>query len=269
MNEIELKKLHDKIQGVKDFGDFNKFKSKMGDVNSRKRFYDKYFLFLKSKGVILGPYDEYERRLSSNVENDGGGGNSGGGIVSRRYHDCPTGPYTRGCRSEVVRKVQKCIGVKDDSLFGPITQGALESKGFKNGFTDADVTKLCSNNSEENKPTVVLPNWATCLKDLKRASVSRDVDNVEIITVPFANDKGYFWPTKEFLYQYKSGKEIMGSWSCDNNSLIIKTDDGQMWSKTNGWETLVRRNNNNNNNNNNINYQDDYTTYDNNEDNYE
>ena len=203
-----------------------------------------------------------------------GGGNSGGGRVSRRYHDCPTGPYTQGCRSEVVRKVQKCIGVKDDSLFGPITQGALESKGFKNGFTDADVSKLCSNDSEENKPTVVLPDWTTCLKILKKVSLSRDYDNVEIVMVPFANDKGYFWPTKEFLYLYKSGKEIRGSWSCDNSRLIIKTEDGQMWSETNGWETSVRRNNNNddnnnNNNNNNINYQDDYTTYDDNEDNYE
>ena len=198
----------------------------------------------------------------------------GGGRVSRRYHDCPTGPYTQGCRSEVVRKVQKCIGVKDDSLFGPITQGALESKGFKNGFTDADVSKLCSNDSEENKPTVVLPDWTTCLKNLKKVSLSRDYDNVEIVMVPFANDKGYFWPTKEFLYLYKSGKEIRGSWSCDNSRLIIKTEDGQMWSETNGWETSVRRNNNNddnnnNNNNNNINYQDDYTTYDDNEDNYE
>ena len=159
MNEIELKKLHDKIQSVKDFGDFNKFKSKMGDVNSRKRFYDKYFLFLKSKGVILGPYDEYERRLSSNVENDGGGGNSGGdnsggGIVSRRYHDCPTGPYTRGCRSEVVRKVQACLKQApkhQTGNFGPITQGNLQKlgKGFENGFTDADVATICQTETVE------------------------------------------------------------------------------------------------------------------------
>lgn len=277
MNEIELRKLWDKLQGKINVGDFERFKGLMSDVESRKRFHDKYYNKLKNLGFDLQSYDEYERRLSSNVDTDGGGGNSGGGNsgggrVSRRYHDCPTGPYTQGCRSEVVRKVQKCIGVKDDSLFGPITQGALESKGFKNGFTDADVSKLCSNDSEENKPTVVLPDWTTCLKNLKKVSLSRDYDNVEIVRVPFANDKGYFWPTKEFLYLYKSGKEIRGSWSCDNSRLIIKTEDGQMWSETNGWETSVRRNNNNddnNNNNNNINYQDDYTTYDDNEDNYE
>ena len=93
---------------------------------------------------------------------------------SRKYHDCPTGPYTQGCKSEVIRQVQKCIGVKDDSFFGPKTQGALESKGFKNGFTDADVTKLCVAASADD--TVVgdsnivpsnLPDWATCLKIIK------------------------------------------------------------------------------------------------------
>jgi hypothetical protein len=62
-----------------------------------------------------------------------------------KYKDC-TGTYTQGCKSDVIKKVQGCLNVKTDGLFGPITQGALESKGFKNGFTDADVEKLCPAN---------------------------------------------------------------------------------------------------------------------------
>jgi hypothetical protein len=245
MNEIELKKLHDKIQSVKDFGDFNKFKNKMSDVDSRKRFYDKYYLFLKSKGVNLGPYGEYERRLSSNVETDGGGGNSDGGnsggrIVSGRYHNCPTGPYTQGCRSEVVRKVQKCIGVKDDSLFGPKTQGALESKGFKNGFTDTDVSKLCSNNPEENKPEetpIKLPDWANCLKVLTKAKLTQDSKGEEIVINPFGSASGYFWSDFTFLYVSKEGGKFYGKWSCKNNSLVINTEDGEVWTLSSGWVT--------------------------------
>ncbi len=245
MNEIELKKLHDKIQSVKDFGDFNKFKNKMSDVDSRKRFYDKYYLFLKSKGVNLGPYGEYERRLSSNVETDGGGGNSDGGnsggrIVSGRYHNCPTGPYTQGCRSEVVRKVQKCIGVKDDSLFGPKTQGALESKGFKNGFTDTDVSKLCSNNPEENKPEetpIKLPDWANCLKVLTKAKLTQDSKGEEIVINPFGSALGYFWSDFTFLYVSKEGGKFYGKWSCKNNSLVINTEDGEVWTLSSGWVT--------------------------------
>ena len=213
-----------------------------------------------------------------------GGGNTGGGSgnVSTRYRNCDNEPkYTKGCKTSLdgdIGKVQACLGgLVQDGKFWNNTEEALKNAGYPNGFTKKDIDVICKTNNSggsgnEVKPTVVLPDWATCLKDLKKASVSRDYDNVEIVRVPFEpNDKGYFWPTKEFLYLYKSGKEIRGSWSCDNNSLIIKTEDGMMWSKASGWETLVRRNNNNddNNNNNNINYQDDYTTYDDNEDNYE
>lgn len=72
-------------------------------------------------------------------------GGGGGGGTKPKFRDCK-GTYTQGCKSEVIRKVQGCLNVKPDGLFGPKTQGALESKGFKNGFTDADVDKLCPAN---------------------------------------------------------------------------------------------------------------------------
>ena len=73
------------------------------------------------------------------------GGGGGGGKTTPKFKDC-TGTYTQGCKSEVIRKVQGCLNIKPDGLFGPKTQGALESKGYKNGFTDADVDKLCPAN---------------------------------------------------------------------------------------------------------------------------
>lgn len=72
----------------------------------------------------------------------GGGGGGGGKKPSPKFRDCK-GTYTQGCKSGVIKKVQGCLNVKPDGLFGPKTQGALESKGFKNGFTDADVDKIC------------------------------------------------------------------------------------------------------------------------------
>jgi hypothetical protein len=73
------------------------------------------------------------------------GGGGGGGETTPKFTDCK-GTYTQGCKSEVIRKVQGCLNVKPDSLFGPKTQAALEAKDFKNGFTDADVDKLCPAN---------------------------------------------------------------------------------------------------------------------------
>lgn len=67
------------------------------------------------------------------------------GGSSSKFKDCK-GTYTQGCKSSVITKVQGCLNVKPDGLFGPKTQGALESKGYKNGFTDADVNKLCPAN---------------------------------------------------------------------------------------------------------------------------
>jgi hypothetical protein len=62
-----------------------------------------------------------------------------------KFKDCK-GTYTLGCKSDVIKKVQGCLNIKTDGLFGQKTQGALESKGFKNGFTDKDVDKLCPAN---------------------------------------------------------------------------------------------------------------------------
>jgi hypothetical protein len=72
-------------------------------------------------------------------------GGGGGGKTTPKFKNCK-GTYTQGCKSDVIKKVQGCLNIKPDGLFGPKTQGALESKGYKTGFTDADVDKLCPAN---------------------------------------------------------------------------------------------------------------------------
>jgi hypothetical protein len=63
---------------------------------------------------------------------DGGGGG---------YKSC-TGTYQFGCKSDIIAKVQSCIGATPDGKFGPKTRTALSAKGFTT-FTDADVDKIC------------------------------------------------------------------------------------------------------------------------------
>jgi hypothetical protein len=75
----------------------------------------------------------------------GGGGSKTGG-----YKPC-TGTYKKGCKSDVIAKVQGCLSLVTDGKFGPKTQAALSAKGFET-FTDADVTKIC-----QSKPTEVEP----------------------------------------------------------------------------------------------------------------
>ena len=64
------------------------------------------------------------------------GGKTGGG-----YKSC-SGTYSYGCKSDVIAKVQGCLGLVTDGKFGPKTKSALSGKGFTT-FTDADVDKIC------------------------------------------------------------------------------------------------------------------------------
>ena len=77
----------------------------------------------------------------------GGGGGTGGG-----YKPC-TGTYQKGCKSDIIAKVQGCLGLVADGKFGPKTQSALSGKGFTT-FTDADVTKICEKTTPVVEPEI-------------------------------------------------------------------------------------------------------------------
>jgi hypothetical protein len=63
MNEVELKKIWDLLISKYDASGvtYEDFKQKMSSVDGRKRFFNKY----TSKGLNLGDYNTYEKKLSS------------------------------------------------------------------------------------------------------------------------------------------------------------------------------------------------------------
>ena len=77
-----------------------------------------------------------------------GGGKTGGGTGG--YKLC-SGTYKKGCKSDVIAKVQGCLGLTTDGKFGPKTNAALSDKGFTT-FTDKDVDKICSTVKPKEKP---------------------------------------------------------------------------------------------------------------------
>jgi hypothetical protein len=82
--------------------------------------------------IVLTPEDQEKAKKKT-------GGGTGG------YKPC-TGTYQKGCKSDIIAKVQGCLGLVTDGKFGPKTQAALSGKGFTT-FTDADVTKICNKNT--------------------------------------------------------------------------------------------------------------------------
>jgi len=74
------------------------------------------------------------KKIDGGKKKVGGGGGTG-------YKPC-SGTYSFGCKSDVIAKVQACVGTSADGKFGPKKKAALASKGFSS-FTDADVEKIC------------------------------------------------------------------------------------------------------------------------------
>jgi len=172
---------------------------------------------------------------------DGGNGKS-------RYRNCDKeSKYTKGCKTSPdgdIGKVQACLGgLVQDGKFWNRTQAALENAGYSNGFTKKDIDVICktnnsgsSENSQSQVTQVKLPEWATCLKVLKNVKIGQDSKGTEIVIGSFGTDLGYFWSDFIFLYvSSKDGTKFYGKWSCKNNSLVVNTEDGQVWMPGSGW----------------------------------
>jgi hypothetical protein len=72
-----------------------------------------------------------------------------------KYKSC-SGTYTQGCYSEVIKKVQGCLGgLVTDGKFGSKTNEKLKAAGFSSGFSDNDVDKICNNPEDGSEEITV------------------------------------------------------------------------------------------------------------------
>jgi len=111
-------------------------------------------------GVTPQEIEEARKSCGKKDSSTGGGStnNSGGSGRKSSFTPCVAGKYVRGCKSDVVKKVQACLEMPakyHTGNFGPITQGELQKKfpDLAKGFTDADVTKICTKTVTQVKPT--------------------------------------------------------------------------------------------------------------------
>jgi hypothetical protein len=75
---------------------------------------------------------------------------------SSQFKVC-TGTYSVGCKSQVIRKAQGCLGITADGLFGPETKGAVVAKLGRSSFTDADVNTICGTTTQTTQPVSTTP----------------------------------------------------------------------------------------------------------------
>ena len=95
---------------------------------------------------------------------------------TNRYRNC-SGTYKKGCKTSptgAIGQVQACLGLTQDGRFWVKTQDALELKGFANGFTDADITKICGNQTPVPAPA---PPAQSEFEDIDGDEASSIIDN--------------------------------------------------------------------------------------------
>jgi hypothetical protein len=92
-----------------------------------------------------------KKKLSEQIDDSSLNGGGGGNTPSPTQHPRPVSPYKKCsgeykkfCKSDVILKVQGCLGIEPDGKFGSETQKALEKKGYNSGFTDKDVDRICN-----------------------------------------------------------------------------------------------------------------------------
>jgi hypothetical protein len=85
--------------------------------------------------------------IEINWDIPGGGGENESSLTGSFKRVCAD-PYSRGCKETdpngPLHKVQSCLGVKSDGLFGGKTEGALFAKTQSKSFMAKDVDKICS-----------------------------------------------------------------------------------------------------------------------------
>jgi hypothetical protein len=121
-----------------------------------------YFLCSNGRGVIEGGTVTNWKCNGNKIVFDGTTIYGGGSGSSTQYTPCPAnGPYKQGCKSDVVKKIQGCLGVRTTGNFGPLTQTALSKIGYSNGFTSTDVEDICN---KGNSPVFASDNLVTAEK---------------------------------------------------------------------------------------------------------
>jgi hypothetical protein len=82
----------------------------------------------------------------------------GSSIINKSmYKECNSFPYTKYCKSPIVKEVQKCLGVTDDSYFGPITDDALFKQYGTHSLTQSiykQIMNKCKGGSSKDTSSI-------------------------------------------------------------------------------------------------------------------
>ena len=71
-----------------------------------------------------------------------------------KYTYCPDFPFTKFCKNNKIREIQKCIGAKVDDAYGPETERKLKENGYSTTITKEvfdEILEKCEGGRRENE----------------------------------------------------------------------------------------------------------------------
>jgi hypothetical protein len=112
-----------------------------------------------------------------------GGGKTGGGKTGGTNWKTNCKIYSIGCKSDVIAKVQGCLGLVADGKYGPKTNAKLKEIGYSS-FTDADVDKICN----KETPAAGTPAAGTPAAGTPAAGTPTKPDEIEQVDADDSTD---------------------------------------------------------------------------------
>jgi len=143
--------------------------------------------------------------------------------LPRDYKPAPRGiteDYTdsNGVKWKVIKFLGKYYRKK-------ISSSTTTTTTINNSTTTTTTVRM----DNDPQPTTELPDWTPdCVKNGVK-SLSGTTDPNKVVYINDKGDKWYFSKNGDFLYIFKSGKRINGDYVCDDNDVVITTEDGEVY----------------------------------------
>ena len=75
-------------------------------------------------------------------------------VVPGKWKDCENKDFqTYGCKSSYIKRVQECLGLTADGIWGKNTNARLNNLGYGSGFANGDVDTICAKGRQTPQPT--------------------------------------------------------------------------------------------------------------------
>ena len=126
-------------------------------------------------------------------------------------------------------------------------------KNLPNAIRDLD-NRFPEAKKECNKPTnttppqppttePVKPSWTNdypCIRGFGTMIPTTQTNKISFPTTGGSNDTINFYKNLKFIYEFEDGSIINGTWKCENDEMVINTEDGSKYTSSKGWSKVTQ-----------------------------